>query len=416
MSAEPEEISGQVMPYNGSLADELATLRGKVAELQLVNHQLAGLRDDSDLPAEQRDRITARTAQEFETQQIRDKVARMRAADGWTPPETAQNLAAELAIPRATAQYRIEGLAGWNHNILLSGGRKTGKSQLAVNLDAALSAASASSAATGTWQPGYFLGSTQCWLGGSVAYVNAEMDADDWRDVYRRLPPGSYDPARIHALHVRGRPFPVITNPAAREWFTAWLREHGVEHLTIDTWGALCQKNGVRNLNDDAEARRVTDGLDEIKAEAGVRSLAVLIHTPHQAPGMRHLERFKGAGAVGDWADVLWNYVADEDGTRYLSAAGRARIEMAEQSLYFDQATGRLTWGMTGSRAQTAATRDEARITGALAKADGQLTEDLLDAVGGNRARIRGLVKTMTSDGRLVRKMEGRAARYFLPD
>jgi hypothetical protein len=197
-----------------------------------------------------------------------------------------------------------------------------------------------------------------------------------------------------------------------------WLAERSVEVLFIDTWGALCAKNGVRNLNDDAEVRVVLDGLDEIKKAAGVASLFVLIHTPHQVPGAKHLERFKGAGSVGDWADALWNYVADppeDGGTRYLSAAGRARIDAGEQSLSYDYATGSLSWGGTGSRAQTAEARMEAAILRALEEAGtaGMLTEELLDAAGGHRNTARRLAKQMADRQEIAVVTNGRANRYF---
>ena len=219
---------------------------------------------------------------------------------------------------------------------------------------------------------------------------------------------------------MRGQPFPIATSEAAREWFTGCWPSGTWNTFTIDTWGALCQKNGIRNQNDDGEVRQLLDALDQIKRDARVASLLVLIHTPHQVPGQRHLERFKGAGAVGDWADVLWNYVADQDGTRYLSAVGRARIDLPEQSVYFDGRTGALSWGMTGSRVQTTAVRDGERVMEALCNAEGgMLTEDLLDAAGGHRNDVRRLIKNMTTDGRLESrpsKKDGpRARRYFLP-
>ena len=49
-------------------------------------------------------------------------------AQGWHRPDATASLAAELAIPRQTYVHRIAGLAGWNHNVLVSGARKTGKS------------------------------------------------------------------------------------------------------------------------------------------------------------------------------------------------------------------------------------------------------------------------------------------------
>jgi hypothetical protein len=379
--------------------------------------------------------ISQAVLEEAIKQHTRREGRRWLDAQDWHPPPPSGTLADELSLPRETEPHRIDGLSGWNHNVLVQGPRKAGKTQLLACLSGALSMSRliidwpAVAAATAwedgqedgdlpPYRPGRFLGLTECHMAGNAGYVNAEMDADDWRDIFRALPPGTYDASRIHALHCRGVPFPVITSDAARQWFVSWLREHSIEVLIIDTWGAFCAKNGVRNLNDDAEARTITDGLDGIKRAAGVSSLVVPIHMPHQVPGMRHLERFKGAGAVGDWADTLWSYVADEDGTRYLSARGRARIEHPEDALYFDPATGALNWALTGSRAMTSASRMEERICEAARKSPGILTEDLKNAAGGHRNDAAKTIAAMVSDGRLkvVQGEKGRAKHHYLSD
>jgi hypothetical protein len=50
-------------------------------------------------------------------------------AQGWQPPDATARLDAELALPRSGEPHRIPGLAGMNHNVLLAGPRKTGKTQ-----------------------------------------------------------------------------------------------------------------------------------------------------------------------------------------------------------------------------------------------------------------------------------------------
>ena len=72
------------------------------------------------------------------------------AEQAWQAPAT-MKLAAELAMPRQNFAYRIGGLAGWGHNILLSGPRKLGKSQLAACLAAALSRSASETARSGNW-------------------------------------------------------------------------------------------------------------------------------------------------------------------------------------------------------------------------------------------------------------------------
>lgn len=98
-------------------------------------------------------------------QQWIDAEARRRnAATGWyEPQQEAGSLADELDLPRSTPRYRIAGLAGFGHNVLVAGERKVGKSALMVNLAAAASTARPD-------QPGRFLGSTEVVLGGNIAY------------------------------------------------------------------------------------------------------------------------------------------------------------------------------------------------------------------------------------------------------
>lgn len=341
------------------------------------------------------------------------------AADGWQPPTVAADLAAELAQPRKTYVYRIGGMAGWNHNTLVAGPRKTGKSQLEINLTAALSLSHwEADPVTGQalWTPGWFLGSVPCYMGGNLGYLNGEMDADDWDDCFRMLPPGSYDASRIRPLHCRGIPLPVITNPAAREWFITWLRDNRIEVLIIDTWGEFCAKNGVRNFNDDAETRVILRGLDEIKRLAGVASVRILIHMPHQ-DGTALKERFKGSGAVGDWADTLWNYVQPDpaDPTRYLAATGRARVDMPETALGFDYATGLLRLE-SGNRVQRAKQTMREKILAAVAEAPGIQTEELKDATGGHRNTASATIRKMVTDKELRVEREGRTKHFYISD
>lgn len=348
----------------------------------------------------------------------------------WQAPATAA-LADELKLPRESFRHRISGLAGWNHNVLFAGERKAGKTQLLCNLSAALSMSSMAAdwpalwamanmtsvpASPGViWTPGRFLGASECFMGGNVAYLNAEMDRDDWLDVFRALPRGSYDASRIRPLHCRGVPMPVITSDAARSWFTGWLNRNDIEVLIIDTWGAFLAANGVRKPSDDGEVRPVLEGIDQIKAATGVCSVIIPVHMPHQT-GERHLERFKGAGAVGDWADTLWTYIKDPppEETRYLAAYGRARIDWPETAVMFDRGTGQLSWGATGSRQQTAAGRQRERVLGALraAGADGMLGEALLDAAGGNRNDARKARGQMLAAGEITEERDGNRHRF----
>jgi AAA domain len=347
--------------------------------------------------AEVNRRMVARLA-EREVQQRLD-------SQGWAPPAYDASLDKELAVPRATATYRVAGLAGWNHNVLVPGPRKTGKTTMLANLGAAMSLSRPG-------QPGKFLGCCDAPLSGNVAYWNFEMDADDLRDEFRPMG-GRLDASRIHTLHLRGVPFPVVGNQAAREWACGWLLGQRAEVLFIDTWGALCAANGVRNTNDDAEARAVTSAIDAIKRKTWVTTVFVLIHMPHQT-GERHTERFKGAGAVGDWADAIWNYVADDSGTRYLSAIGRSRIDFPESAVAFDPASRYLSLA-GGDRRQKARQSLHEKIVAAVAASPGIGADDLAVAAGGNRTAARDEIRRLVAQNFIRVVPEGKQKRHYLP-
>jgi hypothetical protein len=184
----------------------------------------------------------------------------------------------------------------------------------------------------------------------------------------------------------------------------------------LDPWNQLCAKNGVRRLNDDGEVLEVLMGLDEIKKQAGVSSIYIPVHMPHQT-GESHLERFKGAGALGDWADTTWSFTTDEEGTRYLGAVGRARIDFASRALNYDHASGLLTWGSSGTRAQTKAGRQRDRMLAALAEAgsEGLNTTALVDAAGGHADDARKMAHQMAARGEVTMEQKGNAKLWRLP-
>lgn len=348
-------------------------------------------------------------AGEARQQALRSEARRVLDAESWKEPGAGGSLADELMRPRETFLHRITGLAGWGHNVLIAGERKAGKSLLAANLSAALSLSSARQGPAGpAWTPGRFLGWLDCYLSGKVAFLSLEMDRDDFADMFRPMPPGSLDASRIHALHLRGLPFPVVTNHAARAWLVSWLRERQAEVLIVDTWGALCAVNGVRNLNDDGEVRPVLAALDQIKRESGVSCLIVLTHTPHQT-GDPHLERFKGAGAVGDWADALWLYTRGSDGIRNLAAEGRARIAFPETGLGYDPASGVL-WLAGGDRASRERAALRARITEAALREPGITTDKLCAVAGGHKNTTTAELDRMLAEGTAEDRAEGHRA------
>ncbi|MCH1867056.1 AAA family ATPase [Nocardioides sp. CFH 31398] len=277
-------------------------------------------------------------AQQARTLRIRheaNRVVAIERAGSEYPHPTAEDdgLLSDLMIrPRRHEQPRIDGLMGMPHNAVIAAQFKSGKTTLGSNL--------LRCAADGL----PFLGRAVHMGGGRVAWLNGEMDRDDFNDYL--APMGIGHPERIAVRNMRGRRLNLMNDYIADE-FIAWLKTHEVEWLWIDSWRVLCSWCGV-NENRNDEVDPLTERIDSIKREAGVQTFTALAHTGRAAKD-EGTEHARGATALDDWQDSRW-VLTKIGGDRFLYVEGRG-VELPETRLVFDPDTRLLSLG-EGNRQQ----------------------------------------------------------------
>ncbi|MET8353628.1 AAA family ATPase [Micromonospora sp. NPDC005206] len=251
----------------------------------------------------------------------------MAASTSWAPPEDGATLSDWLDREREHHRYMAEGLMGMGHNVVLAGRYKTGKTTLVQNLAADLIAG----------RP--FLGRETFLPEGSIAWLNGEMDPFDWTDEIRPLIAGLSrdDQSRIVPLHLRGKALSILDDTSA-ERLVEWLQKHDVRLIVLDSWRKLCVWSGV-NENENQGAERLTDRIDQIKAEAGVSGFLTLAHM-----GRGEGEHARGATALDDWVDARWTMTSDKDDIRHLRVEGRG-VRLDKTALAFNPSLNRVSVG-----------------------------------------------------------------------
>jgi hypothetical protein len=302
-------------------------------------------------------------------------VRREEAEQAWRPPSdraTVGLLSDQMAMPRTSPRYLVDGLLGWNHNVILGAQYKTGKTTLGLNLARAL-------------VDGHeFMGRRVALPKGSrVAWLNGEMDSWDFNDY--ALPLAFRNPDRVAALHLRGGRLPFLDNEAACDWLVKWLVDNETAVWVVDSWRRLCVWNGISE-NDNEEVERLTAKLDQVKNDAGVRALVVLAHTG-RAKQEQGEERVRGATALDDWADARW-VMGREGPVRWFYAEGRG-VGFEETALTWDPTRNLVGLG-EGDR--NSAVSDDVMVALLLAVAEnpGSVTTALAKEVGLARKDGRG--------------------------
>lgn len=270
-------------------------------------------------------------AAEARRQRVSREARRMVDADEfattWREPPSRQTLADELAEPDDPTRYRVGSLLTMGGNAVLTAAFKAGKTTMCNNLLRSLA------------DGDKFLGRFDVDRpDGRVAMFNYEVADGQYRQWLRGI--GIANPDRVCVLNLRGFRLPLI-HTLVEDWVTKWLIEHDVRVWIVDPFARAMVGCGDENSNADVSA--VLDALDVIKARAGVGELVLPTHTG-RAEQLAGAERARGATRLDDWADARWLLTADEQQRRFFRASGRD-VEVGEELLSFDAATGRLTLG-----------------------------------------------------------------------
>jgi hypothetical protein len=208
------------------------------------------------------------------------------------PDDVSWCVADALTTPPAVKPYLIHGLAGVNHNILITAEYKTGKTAFTL-------ATLAKSLCDG--EP--FAGAEERAVpaeGRIVGHWNCEVDGTELLDDYVR-PMGLNHPERLHVANLRGYSVNILTTQG-KVWAVEWLKSRGAQVWTIDSLARLLRMAGVAEKEND-EVLRVLMAIDEIKVEAGVDVCFVIAHTG-RTEMEEGRERARGATVIDDWADA----------------------------------------------------------------------------------------------------------------
>ena len=215
-----------------------------------------------------------------------------------------------------------------------------------------------------------------------VVLMNYELDEDDMTSRVAGLSLDDDALERLLVVNLRGHRLPLMARLGVR-WLAGTLAHHRADVVIVDPFGAAFAAAGGISENDNAEVRRFTTALDEIKRLSGCRTLVMPVHTGRGEQGNGD-ERGRGATVLDDWPDVRMLLTVDESGHRYLRTDGRAR-GLNESRLGFDEYDRRLMLASTDlGLSRKAARRAEAveTVVKLVREAPGINTRELRDALG----------------------------------
>lgn len=315
--------------------------------------------------------VAAEVRRQQVTKEARKQVTSLEFAATWTEPPSLNSLVDELAEPDVPLQYRIGRLLAADGNAVLTAAFKAGKTTLCNNLLRSLADGDPFLERFDTTVPD-----------GRVASFNYEVSQSQYRKWLRNI--GIRNQDRISLLNLRGHRLP-LTDPQVEDWVVKWLMDHDVKVWIVDPFARAMVGCGDENSNTDVGV--VLDILDVIKRRAGVTELILPTHTG-RAEQQAGAERARGATRLDDWADARWLLTADDQRRRFFRANGRD-VDVDEELLHFDAATGRLTMG--GHDRRGMAHRDDlAEIVEWVRENPGLGKDEIVAARGGNRNRVFG--------------------------
>ena len=333
--------------------------------------------------------------------------ARRRADDyehakGWTPPAEVGSLAHWLTQPRRPARWRLEGVMEVGHNAALIAARKAGKTTLIGNL-------------VRSYVDGYpFLNRFPVTpTGRGIAVFNYEVGADQYLDWLRETGIAATD--RVFPLNLRGLTLP-LTNPRVAAWVADWLRVRDIGMWVLDPYAAA-YGGSVDNPNDEAQVGRFfREGVDAIKASAGVDEAVIAAHTP-KAKAEAGDETANGSGRLEGWADTLWYLIRDRVlDTRFLRVEGRD-TEVAESPLHYDQATRTLALDLDGgSRHKMRETADAEALTAYVTAHPGQGANEIAEGLGWTSTNRVKAARAATRGGVVVVQEANRKQAHYIAE
>lgn len=294
-----------------------------------------------------------------------------------------------LAQPDEEEAYLVADLLPLGGNVTLTAAYKTGKTTMVNDLVGALV----------DRRP--FLGRFEVLRPpGRVVIYNYEVSEKQYRRWLREA--GVENTDAVSIVNLRGQRAP-LTSPYVEEQVTQQLRELECGVWIIDPFARAFVGSGDENEN--AHVSRWTDTVDIIKANAGVHSFVMPVHTGRAIAEVGK-ERARGATRLDDWPDVRWllNLGIGEDSRRYFSANGRD-VNIAEELLTYDESNRRLRFGGPDRKGGEQRELDD-RIL-AFIQANPRCSQaDVFRGVSGNDGRVGQGIKRLESQHKVRNELK----------
>lgn len=290
-----------------------------------------------------------------------------------------------LAEPDPPVAYRVHGAWPAGGRIVFSAQNKAGKTTVVGNLLRSLA----------DGEP--LLGAWPTVPAGRVVLLDNELDERMLRRWLRDHAIANTDAVDVVPMRGRLSGFDVL-NPSVR---AAWARHLGpADVLIVDCLRPALDALG---LDENRDAGRFLEALDELTTTAGIAETLVVHHHGHTG------ERSHGDSRILDWPDAVWNLVRDNGNpataARYFSAYGRD-VTISETRLDYHPTTRRLT--LAGGSRDDRKTDDALEavldvLEGAQPMSGRELERALADS-GHGRATVREALRRGVSIGLITTK------------
>ena len=218
-------------------------------------------------------------------------------------------------------KWLVEGLVPAGGNTAITASAKTGKTTFVLNLSRDL------------LLNRRFLGAYNTTaLTGRIGLLNYELTEKQCQEWLSALVDENAD--RFVVWNLRGKKNPLQTE-VSRKKLARELREHSIQVLIVDPFSGAFRRGSAASMDNDL-VKEFLIQLDEMKTEAGVSEMILVVHAG------RNTSRSRGASSIDDHPDSLITLERDpETGLRKFRALGRD-VQIDECILHFDFETKRL--------------------------------------------------------------------------
>ncbi|WP_182141101.1 bifunctional DNA primase/polymerase [Schaalia sp. JY-X169] len=303
-----------------------------------------------------------------------------------------------LAQPDETTPWRVEHVWPEGGRIVLSAQQKTGKTTTVGNTIRAL--------VDGVPLFGEFF-TRQA---DRVALLDLELSPLTLRRWLRDQNIENADRLDILALRGVASQFDIL-NPSVR---TAWAKHIGGADVLV--FDCLRPALDALALDENKDAGRFLEALDELALEAGITNVLLVHHMGHTG------ERSRGDSRILDWPDASWRLLKDQEnendsaaqGNRFFTAHGRD-VDVPKRLLDYDPISRHLTIGQTRTAAKTGAALDAVLeyLGSSLPTAKTALVRHLAETTEHSRQALRDAISSGLGQYLIISELGDRGAKIL---